>query len=196
MCDLVWFAAMPQSKHSKKPDILDHSKGELRVARWDETCTPYSKEEFLDYYRPEIGLKIWRDAVLYKDAHGSVRNVLVCIGSNDSWGLAERLSQESHVLAVLLKCDDVSPVLDLQGIIGRDVSFRIGMALLEYLCGYESNWWEATPSMGALDVADRLGLHRLLFSIVRRDVRERWEEGRSSCSSKENLNFMDSRCIT
>ena len=164
---------MLQSNHSEELDNLDHSKLELRVAHGDETCMPYSKEDFLAYYRPEIGLKIWRNAVLYKDAHGSVRNVLVCIGSNDSWGLAERLSQESHVLAVLLNCNDVSPVLDLQGIIGRDVSFRIGVALLEYLCGYESDWWEATPSMGALDVADRLGLHRLLFSIVRPDVRKR-----------------------
>ena len=192
----VWFTVMLQSNHSQKLDRPAHNGLELRVARGDDTCTPYSKEDFLDYYRPEIGVKIWRDAVLYKDAHGVVRNVLVRIGSNDSWGLAERLSQESHVLAVLLNCDEVSPILDLQGIIGCDVSFRIGVSLLEYLCAYESDWWEATPSMGALDVADRLGLHRLLFAIVRPEVRERWQEGRSHRNSEENSNLADANCIT
>ena len=78
-----------------------------------------------------------------------------------------------------LSCDDDSTVLDLRAIVGCDVSSNMCVHILDYLCGYESDWWENAPSMGALDVADKLGLERLLSSIVRPQFKEKWERGRS-----------------
>ena len=155
-----------------------HGK-ELRIARWDKALTPYSQEEFLDYYTPESGWDIWRDAVPYKDAAGKIRHVLVKIGAHDRWGFVDRISQESALLAGMLSCDDDSPVLDLSAIVGCDLSYHICMHILEYLCGYQSHWWETEPCMGALDAADKLGLERLLSSIVSPQRKDRWESGRS-----------------
>ena len=152
---------------------------ELRIARLDESLTPYSQEEFLDYYTPESGWKSWQDAVTYKDAGSNIRHVLVRIGCQSRWGLVDRLSQESVLLAGMLGCDEDSPVLDLRAIVGCDVSSNMCVHILDYLCGYESDWWENAPSMGALDVADKLGLERLLSSIVRPQFKEKWERGRS-----------------
>ena len=151
---------------------------ELRIARWDELLTPYSQEEFLDYYTPKSGWKIWQEAVTYKDGSGNIRHVLVRIENQKRWGLVDRLSQESVLLAGMLKCDDEDPVLDLGTIIGCDLCFNICRHILDYLCGCESDWWEKVPSMGALDVADKLGLERLLFSIVRPLVEDEWKRAR------------------
>ena len=105
--------------------------------------------------------------------------MLVRIGHQKRWGLVDRLSQESVLLAGMLSCDDDSPVLDLSAIVGCDLSVTICMHILDYLCGCESDWWEGAPSMGALDAADKLGLERLLSSIVRPYVKNIWERGRS-----------------
>ena len=158
--------------------VSAHGK-ELRIARWDKALTPYSQDEFLDYYAPESGWDIWRDAVPYKDAAGNIRHVLVKIGAHGRWGLVDRISQESVLLAGMLSCDDDSPVLDLSAIVGCDLSYDICMHILEYLCGYQSDWWEREPCMGALDVADKLGLDRLLSSIVRPHIKDQWERGRA-----------------
>ena len=147
---------------------------ELRVVRWDESHTPYSQEEFLTYYTPESAWKLWSDAVIYKDADGKIVNVLVRIGQQSRWGLAEQISGESAVLAGMLSCDDGSPVLDLRAIVGCDISIFICSLILDYLCSFDSSWWEQAPTMGALDLADKLGLERLLSSIVRPHKRTEW----------------------
>ena len=152
---------------------------ELRIARLDESCTPYSREEFLAYYTRGSGWTMWEEAVPYKDAAGNIRHMLVKIGEQSRWGLVDRISQESGLLAGLISCDDDSPVLDLRGIVGCDLSFAICDRILGYLCGSDSEWWENAPPMGALDAADKLGLERLLSSIVRSVVKDRWEGGRS-----------------
>ena len=148
--------------------------GELRIARGDESLTPYVLEQFLAYYAPVPGWKIWQDAVIYKDLAGTTRNVLVRIGEQKRWGLAARISQESIVLARLLMCDADSPMLDLNVIVGCDIHKSICIHILDYLCSYASEWWECDPSMGALDVANKLGLKRLLSSVVRPHFRMRW----------------------
>ena len=154
-------------------------RGELRIARWDESLTPYSLEEFLEHYPPESAQKIWDDAVPHQDAAGNIRHVLVKIGQQSRWGLVERISQESVLLAGLLSCDDDSTVLDLRAIVGCDLSYDICRHILDYLCGCEIDWWENTPPMGALDVADKLGLERLLSAIVSPLKKEKWKNGRS-----------------
>ena len=166
----------------KIPTPVHHVSGcrkELRIARWDESRTPYSLQEFLDYYTPESGWNIWQDAVTYKDVAGNIRHVLVRIGQQNRWRLVDRISQESVLLAGMLSCDDDSTVLDLRAIVGCDLSYDICRRILDYLCGCETDWWENTPSMGALDVADKLGLERLLSAIVPRLRKEKWESGRS-----------------
>ena len=163
---------------------LVSSRGkEQRIARQDESLTPYSQEEFLNYYTPGSGWNSWHHAVPYKDAAGNIRHVLVRIGEQKRWGLIDRLSQESVLLAGMLSCDDNFPVLDLRVIVGCDVNFDICMHILDYLCGYESDWWEKEPSMGALDAADKLGLERLLL-IVRPRTKERWDECKQIAQSR------------
>ena len=152
---------------------------ELRIARSDESLTPFSLSQLLEQHPPESAQKIWRDAVPHKDAAGNIRHVLVKIGQQSRWGLVERISQESVLLAGMLSCDEDSTVLDLRAIVGYDLSDDICQRILDYLCGCETDWWENTPSMGALDVADKLGLERLLSAIVFPMTKERWESGRS-----------------
>ena len=113
----------------------------------------------------------------------------VRIGAQNRWGLFDRISQESVLLAVMLSCDDGSPVLDLRAILGCDLSYNICIHILDYLCSYESKWWENEPSMAALDAADKLGLDRLLSSIVRPDLKKQWERGRLYLNASESLNW-------
>ena len=115
----------------------------------------------------------------YKDDAGNIQHVLVKIGQQSRWGLVDRISQESVLLAGMLSCDEESTVLDLRAIVGCDLSYDICRRILDYLCGCETDWWENTPSMGALDVADKLGLKRLLSSIVTQFLKEKWKSGRS-----------------
>ena len=155
--------------------LSDRGGGEeLRIARWDKSLKPYSQEEFRNYYTPESAWIMWQDAVTYKDAAGNVRHVLVRIGNRERWGLVERLSQESVVLAGMLSCDDDSPLLDLQAIVGCDLDVRICEHILDYLCGYDSIWWEVEPTIGALDAADKLGLQKLLSWHVRPTRYSEW----------------------
>ena len=147
---------------------------ELRIVRLDGSLTPYSKDDFLEYYGPD-GWRIWQNAVPYKDAAGNRLHVLVRIGERSLWGCVGRISQESVVLESMLEgCDD-DAFLDLSAIVGCDLCYNICARILDYLCGYDSDWWEQSPSMGALDVADKLGLERLLSSIVRPPRKEEWE---------------------
>ena len=152
---------------------------ELRISRWDQSLKPYSLEEFLAYYTPDSGWSMWQAAATYKDATGNIREVLVRIGGQESWGFAARLSEESVVLSTLLCCNEASPVLDLSAVVGFGVDDHIAMRILDYLCGYQSSWWEGIPSVGALDLADRLGLERLMSAIVRPDVKEEWSNTRN-----------------
>ena len=151
---------------------------ELRVVRYDDSHAAYSQEEFLTYYTPESASKIWSDAVIYKDAHGNIVHVLVRLGQQSRWGLAKRIAQESVLLEGMLSCVDGSPVLDLRAIVGCDLSIFICYFILDYLCGFDSSWWEQEPTMGALDLADKLGLERLLSSIVRPHIKNEWIRSR------------------
>ena len=59
---------------------------------------------------------------------------------------------------------------------GCDLNAGICRHILDYLCSYESEWWQGSPTIGALDTTDRLGLSRLLQFIVKPYIRESWEE--------------------
>ena len=160
--------------------VFSGRRKELRIALWDESHKSYSQEEFLDYYGQVRGCILWEDAVIYKDADGAIRHVLVIIGQLKRWGLAERISQESVFLAGMIACDDDSPVLDLRQVLGYDISTNVCVRLLDYLCGCDSDWWEKdVPCMGALDAADKLGLQRLLSCCVDSRLKDRWERFRS-----------------
>ena len=78
------------------------------------------------------------------------------------------------MLAVMLSCDDNSPVLDLRAIVGCDVDDRISRYILDYLCGYESIWWQEYPTNGALDEAAKLGLEKLQTWVVRPTRYSEW----------------------
>ena len=159
--------------------LLSSPDKELRIARWDESLTPYSQDEFIAYYGPESGWKMWQDAVAYKDDAGNIRHVLVRIGDQSRWGLVDRISHESDLLAGMFSCDDDSPVLDLRTVIGYDLGLSMCTRILDYLCSYESDWWEREAAMAALDAADKLGLERLLSSIVCPRLQEKWGNSRS-----------------
>ena len=99
---------------------------------------------------------------------------LVRIGRQERWGLVDRVSEESGFLKGLLSCDDGYPVLDLVDTLGCDLNADICGHLLDYLCSYDSEWWQGSPSIGALDAADLLGLSRLVQFIVNPYVRYNW----------------------
>ena len=82
------------------------------------------------------------------------------------------------MLATLLALNDASPVSDLSEVVGGGVNIYISRRIVDYLCGYDSDWWDKTPSMGALDLADKLGLERLLSAIARPAAKEEWLTGR------------------
>ena len=67
---------------------------ELRIARWDESLTPYSQEEFIVYYGPESGWNIWQDAVAYRDDAGNIRHVLVRMGDETGKNCVEVVSRD------------------------------------------------------------------------------------------------------
>ena len=157
-----------------------HPPVETRIARWDASFTPYTHAEFCAYYTEGPGTTLWHEAVPYRDAAGHSRQVLVMLGTNRRWGLIDRVSQESDVLAIMLECEDETLVLNLNLILGSDVSDTITYHLLEYLCGYDSTWWQQEPSFGALDAADRLGMTRLLSHIVRKRVMDAWTQSRQT----------------
>ena len=168
----------------------------MRVCRWDVTYTPYSHEQFLEHYdSPEVAADAWNHAVPYKDATGNIQQVLVKLGCGCRWAVTDRISEESSVLSGMLCCDDDSPVLDLSGIVGSDCHPDVCDRVLDYLCGSDSSWWEgldnAHSSFGALDVADRLGLQRLLQGIVKRPVHEQWMTNRTLVHRKQPLLHMN-----
>ena len=103
-------------------------------------------------------------------------HVLVRIGRQQRWGLVDRISEESGILKGLVSCDDGSPVLDLVRLGGCDLNENISGPILDYLCSYDSAWWQECPTIGALDVADKLGLSRLVQFIVNPYVRQSWEK--------------------
>ena len=76
------------------------------------------------------------------------------------------------MLATLLETP--SPVLDLDWLGLSGVNCYIGKRIVEYLCGFDSDWWQKTPSMGALDLADYLGMERLLTLIVPEQIHKKW----------------------
>ena len=117
-----------------KVPTLAHPVGgpgeELRIARSDESLTPFSLSQLLEQHPPESAQKIWRDAVPHKDAAGNIQHVLVKIGQQSRWGLVDRISQESVLLAGMLSCDEDSTVLDLRAIVGYDLSDDICQRIL------------------------------------------------------------------
>jgi hypothetical protein len=112
---------------------------------------------------------MWYDAV-------PCNHVLVKIGRQERWGRVDRISEESGILNGLMSCDDGVPVLDLVEFCGCDLDADISRHILDYLCSYESEWWQGSPTIGVLDTTDRLGLSRLLQFIVKPYIRESWEE--------------------
>ena len=121
---------------------------------------------------------MWKAAAMYQDATGENRQVLRRMGEYQSWGLVARLSEESVVLATLFCCNDASPVLDLSAIVGFGVDCTMGNRVLDYLCGYVCEYWQNYPSVAALDLADRLGLERLLSTIVKSELWDEWRFGK------------------
>ena len=157
-------------------------QGELRICRWDPKLRPYSLEAFSDYYGPESGWRMWKDAAVYQDATGEQQEVLLRLGSQESWGPVDRLVGESKVLATLLETP--SPVLDLDGLGLSGVNCYIGKRIVEYLCGFDSDWWQKTPSIGALDLADYLGMERLLTLIVPMHIHKNWLDSKPMLKHK------------
>ena len=158
---------------------------ELRIVRCDEWLRPYSMEEFLDYYSRELGRILWRNAAIYKDARGVNREVLVRMGDYKSWGFVSRIVKESKVLATMLVLNDAVAVLDLGAVAGGGVNIYVSRRIVDYVCGYDSDWWEKSPTLGALDLADLLGLERLLVWVVRDCVREHWLKGKPKPIKKD-----------
>ena len=146
----------------------------LRIVRSDPKYRAYTKRQFLEYYGLEYGLVMWYDAV-------PCNHVLVRIGREERWGLVDRISEESGILNGLMSCDDGVPVLDLVEFCGCDLDADISRHILEYLCSCQSDWWQRSPGIGALDTADQLGLSRLLQFIVNPILRDCWlrTKGRS-----------------
>ena len=73
-----------------------------------------------------------------------------------------------------IPCNSPSPVLDLDVVGLSGVNCYIGKRIVEYLCGFDSDWWQKTPSIGALDLADYLGMERLLTVIVPEEMHKKW----------------------
>ena len=159
---------------------------ELRICRWDPSLQPYSQEAFSVYYGAECGWKMWKEAAIYQKATGEQGEVLLRLGVHESWGPADRLAEESKVLATLLETlsPGPSPVLDLDVLGLKGVNFYIGRRIVEYLCGFDSDWWQMAPSMGALDLADYLGMERLLTRIVPMEIHKKWWDSKPMLKHK------------
>ena len=106
--------------HTKNMEIvvICGKEKELRVVRCDQSLRPYSPEEFLDYYSPDLGRILWRNAEIYKDAWEVNREVLLTLGDYKSWRFVSRILKEKKVLGTMLVWNDAVPVLDLGAVAG------------------------------------------------------------------------------
>ena len=79
------------------------------------------------------------------------------MGDYGRWGGVGRIVEESKVLAGMLALNDAGPVLDLGEVAGGGVNTYVSRHIVDYLCGFNSDWWQKTSSLEALDLADVLG---------------------------------------
>ena len=152
---------------------MDEGAKEKRVNYLvDDGCIPYSWHEFQEYYG-EHALQLWENSLTVYDNQGQLLRVKLTHRSFTNkrqwtWCLARRVRKESEYFTAIIdrwSWNDAAGRKSMALEIPSDFCGSVAKHILDYLQN-DTPYWEFNPTIGELDAAHYLGMHRLLEKVV------------------------------